>query len=112
MVFENELGCSRCNGLQTSSAKAVLPSQSVLLKLTQKGMNREDAYAVVQRSAMKTWETVRASKAPATGDEFKQTLLNDPEVSRYLTKEEIDELFDLKRHLRDVERTFKLVGLA
>jgi adenylosuccinate lyase len=84
----------------------------VLLKLTQKGVSREDSYGIVQRNAMKSWETVRSSKTYPTGDEFKHTLLADPEVAKHLTKKEIEELFDIQRHVRDVDRTFKLVGLG
>jgi len=95
-----------------ASSAGLIHSQSVLLRLTQKGVTREDAYAIVQRCAMKTWESVRSSKTLPTGDEFKQALLADAEVAGKLTKKDVAELFDLNRHLRDVERTFKLVGLA
>jgi adenylosuccinate lyase len=95
-----------------ANSAGLIHSQSVLLKLTQKGVSREDSYGIVQRNAMKTWETVRSSKTYPTGDEFKHTLLADPEVAKHLTKKEIEELFDIQRHVRDVDRTFKLVGLG
>jgi len=95
-----------------ANSAGLIHSQSVLLKLTQKGVTRENAYDIVQRNAMKAWETVRSSKTYPTGEEFKQTLLTDTEVKRYLSPKDIDEMFDLSRHLRDVERTFKLVGLS
>ena len=57
-------------------------SQRVLLALTQAGLSREDAYKLVQRNAMKVWEE---------GKDFKTELVNDPEVSKVLTKDEIDE---------------------
>lgn len=94
-----------------ASSGGLIHSQSVLLTLTQKGVTREDAYAIVQRTAMKAWEIVRNSPTKPKGDEFKEALLADADVKRHLTKQEIDGLFDLQRHLRDVDRTFKLVGL-
>jgi adenylosuccinate lyase len=66
----------------------------------------------VQRAAMQTWESVRSGKALPTGEEFKQALLADAEAAKHLTKTEVEELFNLKRHLRDVDRTFQLLGLG
>jgi adenylosuccinate lyase len=74
-------------------------SQRVLLALTQAGLSREDAYALVQRNAMKVWES--------DGElSLLQLLKNDAEVSRHLSGEQLDELFDLGYHLKHVDTIF------
>jgi len=75
-------------------------SQRVLLSLIGKGMGREDAYAVVQRNAMKSW----SSKV-----EFKKLLRKDRDIKKYLPPKEIDKLFDLKYYLKNVDYIFKRV---
>lgn len=75
-------------------------SQRVLLALTQKGANREDAYKLVQRNAMPVWR--------GEGD-FLQLLKKDAEVKKYLTDAEIEEQFDLGYHLKHVDTIFKRV---
>jgi adenylosuccinate lyase len=77
-------------------------SQSVLLALAKKGMKREDAYRVVQRNAMKTWEN---------GTPFRDLLAADPEIAAVLEKEEIDKMFDLDRSTRHVDTRFRRVGI-
>ncbi len=84
------------------SSKGLIYSQAVLLALTKKGLTREAAYAVVQRNAMKTW---------ADSKTFKQFLLEDADVLQHLTRREVEELFDLDLHLRQVNATFKKVGI-
>jgi adenylosuccinate lyase len=80
--------------------KGLIMSQRVLLALTQAGLSREDAYKLVQRNAMKVWEE---------GKDFKTELINDPEVSKVLTKDEIEEKFDLGYHTKHVDTIFKRV---
>jgi adenylosuccinate lyase len=75
-------------------------SQRVLLALTQKGMSREDAYAAVQRNAMKAWEE---------GGDFQANLKADKEVTARLTPAEVTELFDLGYHTRHVDTIFARV---
>ena len=75
-------------------------SQRVLLALTQKGVERERAYALVQRSAMKVWEA---------GADFRAELMADPEVREVLGEDEVAELFDLAHHTRHVETIFRRV---
>jgi adenylosuccinate lyase len=79
-------------------------SQRVLLALTQAGMSREDAYAAVQRSAMRVWEH-RGERAGL----FAQNLKNDPEVSGKLSASEIDAMFDDFYHLKHVDAIFERV---
>jgi len=75
-------------------------SQRVLLALTQAGVSREDAYRLVQRNALKVWET---------GCDFKTELLNDPEVTAALSPAGIEEKFDLGYHTRHVDTIFARV---
>ncbi len=75
-------------------------SQRVLLALTQAGVSREDAYRLVQRNALKVWET---------GVDFKAELLNDPEVTAALSPGEIEEKFDLGYHTKHVDTIFARV---
>lgn len=75
-------------------------SQRVLLALTQKGVSREDAYALVQRNAMPVWR----------GEgEFRKLLGADAEVSAKLSPAELDELFDLAYHFKHVDTIFDRV---
>jgi adenylosuccinate lyase len=75
-------------------------SQRVLLALTQAGVSREDAYRLVQRNALKVWET---------GVDFRTELLGDPEVTAALSPAEIDEKFDLGYHTKHVDTIFARV---
>ena len=82
--------------------QGLLFSQQVLLALADKGLSRESAHEIVQRNAMKTWE------GEAT---FQSCLLGDPEVTRYLSPDEVTGCFDLKPHLEHVETIFARLGL-
>ncbi|MEX6723338.1 adenylosuccinate lyase [Parapedomonas caeni] len=77
-------------------------SQRVLLALTQKGVSREDAYRLVQRNAMKVWESDGALSLLAL-------LKDDAEVARALSAAELDALFDLGYHLKHVDTIFRRV---
>jgi adenylosuccinate lyase len=78
----------------------LIHSQRVLLALTQKGVSREDAYALVQRNAMPVWR----------GEgEFLPLLLADPDVRKALSAEELEALFDLGYHLKNVDAIFARV---
>jgi adenylosuccinate lyase len=84
------------------ASKGLIYSQAVLLALTKKGLAREKAYAIVQRNAMKTWADAKT---------FKEFLLEDAELLKHLTRREVEGLFDLDVHLRQVHNTFKKVGI-
>jgi adenylosuccinate lyase len=83
-------------------------SQTVLLALIRKGLTREQAYELVQRNAMKTWEAKHAGTAEA---DFKTQLLADPEVARHLTRAELEKLCSLDFHYKQVKARFKKLGL-
>jgi len=82
--------------------RGLIHSQQVLLKLTERGVSREDGYRIVQRNAMRVWET---------GADLKALLASDPDVAARLRPGDLDEVFDIRRHFRDVNRTFRAVGL-
>jgi adenylosuccinate lyase len=75
-------------------------SQRVLLKLTEKGLSRENSYSVVQKRAMQSWK----QKTP-----FKDLLKQDKVITRYLSMKEIDKLFDMKFYTKNVDYIFKRV---
>jgi adenylosuccinate lyase len=75
-------------------------SQRVLLALTQKGVEREDAYRLVQRNAMKVWR--------GEGD-FLTFLKADPEVRKHLSEKELAANFDLDFHFAEVDTIFRRV---
>lgn len=77
-------------------------SQSVLLALVKKGVSREEAYKMVQDQAMRIWN--------GDGD-FKQAVLTDEKIRKWLSREEIEQCFDLQRNLRHVDFIFKRVGI-
>ena len=83
-------------------------SQTVLLALIKKGLTREQAYELVQRNAMKTWEVRHAGRDDA---DFLDQLKQDPEVARHFKKGELEGLCSLDFHFRQVKRRFKQLGL-
>jgi len=80
----------------------LIHSEDVLLALTQAGLQREDAYAVVQRCAMQVWNSDGRLR-------FRDVLAADPEVRARLPGEALDRLFDLDRHVRHVDLIFDRV---
>jgi adenylosuccinate lyase len=80
--------------------RGLVHSQRVLLALTQAGVSREDAYRLVQRNAMKTWEK---------GADFLEELLADKDVRAALSEDEIREKFDLGYHTKHVDTIFARV---
>ncbi len=83
-------------------------SQTVLLALIRKSLTREQAYDLVQRTAMKTWQAKHAGDAQA---DFKTQLLSDPDVAKHLSRAELDELCNLDFHFKQIKARFKSVGL-
>ena len=77
-------------------------SQRVLLALTQAGASREDSYRLVQRNAMKVWESDGTLS-------LLDLLKNDPEVTALLPAEEIEARFDLDYHYKHVDTIFERV---
>jgi adenylosuccinate lyase len=75
-------------------------SQRVMLALLEKGLDRERAYCIVQRNAMKSWKE---------GTNFKKILSKDKEIKKHLTPKEIGEIFDLTYYLKNVDYIFQRV---
>lgn len=78
----------------------VIFSQTVLLALIEKGTTREDAYAIVQRNAMKSWEE---------GVDFQALLQKDPEVAKYLDEHDLTSIFNVNNFLKNLDFIFKRV---
>jgi adenylosuccinate lyase len=78
----------------------LIHSQRVMIALTQKGVAREDAYALVQRNAMRVWQ--------GEGD-FLTFLTADKDVRKHMSEAELRENFDLGYHLKHVDTIFKRV---
>lgn len=83
-------------------------SQTILLTLIKKGLTREAAYELVQRGAMKTWETKHAGRDDAN---FLDVLKADPEISKHFAKGELEKLCSLDFHFKEVNNRFKKLGL-
>ncbi len=77
-------------------------SQRVLLALTESGMGRPEAYAIVQRNAMQSWRERRP---------FLDLLLADPQVTSQLREDEVRGLFDYGFYLTNIGATFERLGL-
>lgn len=77
-------------------------SQTVLLALAERGVSREDAYAMVQRNAMQTWR----ERTPFIG-----FLKADSDITALLSPEKLDELCDLRKSIRNVDHIFRSCGL-
>ena len=75
-------------------------SQSILLALTQEGMERANAYALVQKIAMQAWEK---------NEDFKKYILENKEIKGILSKTKIESIFDIKKQLQNVEYIFERV---
>lgn len=88
--------------LNLEKTRGLLFSQKILLALVEKGLTREDAYAIVQRNAMKTWK----DKSP-----LKQNLLDDPEFTSYISSKELESVMDYTSFLRFVDDIYKRCGI-
>ena len=83
-----------------NKTKGLIFSQQVLMKLAEKGLERQKAYVMVQRNAMKVWESEQ---------DFKGLIMGDEEIAGYLSKADIEEIFDLNYHLKHVDEIFERV---
>ena len=83
----------------------LIHSQRVLLALTQAGLSREESYALVQRNAMKVWDSDGQLS-------LLELLKGDPEVTGRLSNQQLEDLFDLDYHLKHVDTIFDRVFRA
>jgi len=77
-------------------------SQHLLLALVDKGLKREDAYQLVQSAAM---------RARGLGKNLKTVAMEDREITKRLSLKEIEEAFDIRYYLRNVDKIFERLGL-
>jgi adenylosuccinate lyase len=83
--------------------KGLYFSQTILLKLTERGMERKAAYEAVQRAAMKTW------RGEGT---LQENLAAEPAITALISPAEINQLCSLDNHFRHIDETFRKLGLA
>lgn len=77
-------------------------SQRLMLALVEKGLRREEAYELAQRNAMTAWEEKT---------DYKQLAAADQEISKYLSEEELERIFDWQAYLKNIDQIFKRNGL-
>ena len=83
-------------------SRGLIFSQRVLLALVDRGMAREEAYQVVQRNAMRSWDH---------NEDFRELLKADADARNRLSQEELEELFDYGYYTRYVDETLQRAGL-
>ena len=86
------------------ASRGLFYSQSILLHLINKGVPREDAYRMVQRNAMKVWET------PHTN--LLDEISHDPEVLKFLSREELTAICTLNNSLKHINIPYQRLGLV
>ena len=86
--------------LNLESTGGLVFSGQLLLDLVEHGVSREDAYRVVQRNAMRAWKE---------GLNFRELVFSDPDITGRVPREQIERAFDLKRHLRNIDKIFARV---
>ena len=84
------------------ASKGLVYSQHVMLELIKKGATRLEAYDLIQQAALEAGEGKK---------EFKELLLADSSIAKYLTKKEIENCFSLDYHLRNIDKIFRGIGL-
>jgi len=82
--------------------RGLIYSQKVLLILMKKGMKRQEAYKIVQEASLEAWENRK---------EFKDVLLAKSELRKYLSEEEIEQVFTFEEIFRNVEFIYKRLGI-
>ena len=80
--------------------KGLIFSQKIMLELAEKGLSREEAYRIVQGISMRVWQTK---------DDFKELLLANTEVRKYLDKNVIEECFNYQNYLKNIDLIFRRV---
>ena len=82
--------------------KGLYFSQSILLELTRRGLERKTAYEAVQRAAMATWQSQ---------DDFLTEVRKVPEITSVIPPDQLDKLCSLEQHFRYIDQAFRDVGL-
>ena len=84
-------------------------SQRVMLALVDHGMDRQDAYKLVQDAAMKTWAVKHDGRDDA---DFLEVLQSEPAVAKHFKKGELEKLCSLEFHYKEVKSRFRKLGLG
>ena len=88
--------------ININKTNGLIFSQEVLLALINKGIERQKAYEIVQKNAMRSWDEK---------SDFKNLLFNDKNIMNYLSKDEIDSLFDLEKIMVNINKIYKRIQL-
>jgi len=80
--------------------KGLYFSEGLLLRLVDKGVLRQKAYEIVQSLALRSFEE---------NTNFKDIVMSSPDITTFLSREEIEEVFDLNHHLRNIDFIFEQV---
>ena len=83
-----------------NATRGLVFSGQLLLSLAAAGATREEAYAWVQRNAMRSWDE---------GLDFRELVAQDPDISKLLTADQIEGAFDVRAQLKNVDRIFERV---
>jgi len=83
-----------------NATRGLVFSGPLLLSLAAAGATREEAYAWVQRNALRSWDE---------GLDFRELVAQDPDISKLLTADQIEGAFDVKAQLKNVDRIFERV---
>ncbi len=89
-------------GSNLEASHGLFFSEKVLTALVESGLSRPDAYALVQRDAMRSWDS---------GDRFEEIVRADPEIAAALTPAVLDEVFERQQFLRHIDVAFDRLGL-
>ncbi|MGB2601468.1 MAG: adenylosuccinate lyase [Candidatus Omnitrophota bacterium] len=84
------------------ATKGLVHSQHIMLELIKRGATRMKAYEIVQKAALEAYNS---------GKDFQSLMLEDARMNEYMSREEIENCFDLEYHLRQIDKIFKNIGL-
>ncbi|MBI3743901.1 MAG: adenylosuccinate lyase, partial [Chloroflexi bacterium] len=84
------------------SSGGLVFSQRILLALIEKGLSRQKAYELVQRNAMRVWDT---------GASFRELLERDRDVAKHLSPGDLDKIMDYAYYTRNVDAIFARAGV-
>ena len=99
-IIENLLVYPDAMEANLNKLKGLVYSGTVLLRLVEAGMSREDAYTIVQRNSMKVWET---------SEDFKTLLAKDTDFGMAVSSKALEEMFDAKVVLKNIDAVFARV---
>ena len=102
MVIENLLVYPETMKANLERTGGLVFSQRTMLAMTQAGISREDAYRIVQSSAMKVWENLGQTT-------FREQIEANQDATAKLTKEDIDKIFDYSVYIKNIDKVFQRV---